>query len=41
MGFISFVCSEQGQMIIYKGGLLPARLPGREMNVVFENIKVK
>lgn len=33
MGFASFVAGDIGQRIILKSGLLPARIPGRKINV--------
>jgi phosphate transport system substrate-binding protein len=36
-GFASFVLSEDGQRIVLKAGLLPAKMPGRE--VIFNNNK--
>ncbi|MBC7861596.1 MAG: substrate-binding domain-containing protein [Bacteroidia bacterium] len=41
MGFVSYVSSDDGQLIIRRGGLLPARLAWRDMNVVFEPMNVK
>ena len=41
MGFISYVSSEEGQLVIKQGGLMPARLPWTDMNVVFEKMKIK
>ena len=31
MGFASFIAGERGQRIILKSGLLPARMPGRNL----------
>jgi len=33
MGFASFVAGDIGQRIILKSGLLPARVPGRKINI--------
>ena len=41
MGFISYVSSEEGQIVIKQGGLMPARLPWTNMNAVFEPMKIK
>jgi phosphate transport system substrate-binding protein len=41
MNFVLFVTKEQGQTIISQGGLLPSRMPYEEVNVIFENVKVK
>lgn len=41
MGFISYISSDEGQLIIRRGGLLPARLAWRDMNVVFEPMNIK
>ena len=41
MGFISYVSSEEGQIVIKQGGLMPARLPWTDMNAVFEPMKIK
>lgn len=41
MGFASFVAGEIGQRIILKSGLLPVRIPSRELNVRKEIINNK
>lgn len=41
MGFISYVSSEEGQLVIKQGGLMPARLPWTDMKAVFEPMKIK
>lgn len=41
MGFISYVSSEEGQLVIKQGGLMPARLPWTDMKAVFEPMKLK
>jgi phosphate transport system substrate-binding protein len=41
MGFISYVSSEEGQLVIKQGGLMPARLAWNNMHVVFEPMKIK
>lgn len=41
MGFASFVAGEIGQKIILKSGLLPVRIPSRELNVRKEIINNK
>lgn len=39
MGFASFIAGEIGQRIILKSGLLPVRMPGRELNIRSQIIK--
>ena len=41
MGFISYVSSEEGQLVIKQGGLMPARLAWNNMHLVFEPMKIK
>ena len=41
MGFASFVAGDIGQRIILKSGLLPVRIPSRELNVRKEIINNK
>lgn len=41
MGFISYVSSEEGQLIIKQGGLMPARMQWNDMNVVYEQMNIK
>jgi phosphate transport system substrate-binding protein len=33
IGFVSFALSERGQRIVLKSGLLPAKMPGRELEI--------
>ncbi len=39
MGFASFIAGEIGQRIILKSGLLPVRMPGRELNIRSQILK--
>ena len=41
MGFISYVSSEEGQLAIKQGGLMPARLAWNDVNVVFKPMKTQ
>ncbi len=41
MGFISFVSSQEGQLVIKQGGLMPARMEWTDMNAVFEPMNIK
>jgi phosphate transport system substrate-binding protein len=41
MGFISFVSAEEGQLILKKAALLPARLYWRDMEAKFEPMNIK
>lgn len=41
MGFISYVSSQEGQLVIKQGGLMPARMEWMDMNVVYEEMNLK
>jgi phosphate transport system substrate-binding protein len=41
IGFASFICNDVGQRIILKSGLVPKRVPAREINIVKEKLNIK